>query len=179
VRREREPRDSSFPEGAGRGGDCSTGAERDRANGRVHGPCGLAVWRRHLCLLSIGAGAEERSNAATYSRSTKSRSSPGFGGETERSRHHEASHHISVFDGRCCRLGRVRAPKLDLNINIPGAKNEEQGIASKTTFTFVANKAGRFLWVCKLPCDGGQGYWDMKNPSKKIGFMAGYITVTA
>jgi hypothetical protein len=73
----------------------------------------------------------------------------------------------------------ITAPKLGLNVTIPGAKNEEKGIASKTTFTFVAEKAGKFLWVCKLPCDKGQGYWDMRNASKKIGFMAGYITVTA
>jgi hypothetical protein len=73
----------------------------------------------------------------------------------------------------------ITAPKLGLNVNIAGAKNEEQGIASKTTFTFIAKKAGKFLWVCKLPCDAGQGYWDMKNTGKKIGFMAGNITVTA
>jgi plastocyanin len=73
----------------------------------------------------------------------------------------------------------ITAPKLGLNVTIPGAKNEEKGIASKKTFTFVTKKTGKFLWYCTLPCDAGQGYWDMKSPSKKIGFMAGYITVTA
>jgi plastocyanin len=73
----------------------------------------------------------------------------------------------------------ITAPKLGLNVTIPGAKDEENGIASKTTFTFTATKAGKFLWFCSLPCDKGQGYWDMQSPSKKIGFMAGYITVTA
>jgi hypothetical protein len=72
----------------------------------------------------------------------------------------------------------ITAPGLGLNVTIPGAKNEEQGIASKTTFSFIATKAGKFLWVCKLPCDAGQKFWDMKNPEKKIGFMAGYITVS-
>jgi plastocyanin len=73
----------------------------------------------------------------------------------------------------------ITAAKLGLNVTIPGAKDEANGVASKTTFTFTATKAGKFLWVCKLPCDKGQGYWDMNSPSKKIGFMAGYITVTA
>jgi hypothetical protein len=73
----------------------------------------------------------------------------------------------------------ITAPKLGLNIRIPGAKNEEEGIPSKTTFTFVAKNAGKFVWFCSLPCDAGQGYWDMQNATKKIGFMAGYITVAA
>jgi membrane fusion protein, multidrug efflux system len=73
----------------------------------------------------------------------------------------------------------ITAGQLGLNVTIPGAKDEENGVASKTTFTFTATKAGKFLWFCSLPCDKGQGYWDMKSPSKKIGFMAGYITVTA
>jgi plastocyanin len=73
----------------------------------------------------------------------------------------------------------ITAAKLGLDVTIPGAKDEENGVASKTTFTFTATKAGKFLWFCSLPCDKGQGYWDMKSPSKKIGFMAGYITVTA
>jgi plastocyanin len=73
----------------------------------------------------------------------------------------------------------ITAAKLGLNVTIPGAKDEENGIASKTTFTFTAKKAGKFLWFCSLPCDKGQGYWDMQSPSKKIGFMAGYITVAA
>lgn len=73
----------------------------------------------------------------------------------------------------------ITAPTLGLNVRIAGAKNEEKGIPSQKTFTFTAAKAGKFLWFCSLPCDAGQGYWDMKSPSKKIGFMAGYITVTA
>ncbi|HSP71356.1 MAG TPA: hypothetical protein VLN26_03245 [Gaiellaceae bacterium] len=73
----------------------------------------------------------------------------------------------------------ITAPNLGLNVKIPGAKNEEKGIPSSTTFTFSAAKAGKFLWYCSLPCDAGQSFWDMKSPSKKIGFMAGYITVTA
>jgi plastocyanin len=73
----------------------------------------------------------------------------------------------------------ITAPKLGLNVKIPGAKNEEKGIPSSTTFTFSATKAGKFLWFCALPCDAGQGFWDMKNPGSKIGFMAGYISVAA
>jgi plastocyanin len=73
----------------------------------------------------------------------------------------------------------ITAAKLGLNVTIPGAKDEKNGVPSSKTFTFTAAKAGKFLWVCALPCDKGQGYWDMKSPSKKIGFMAGNITVTA
>jgi plastocyanin len=73
----------------------------------------------------------------------------------------------------------ITAPKLGLNVTIPGAKDEENGVPSSKTFTFTATKAGKFVWFCSLPCDKGQGYWDMQNSSKKIGFMAGTITVTA
>jgi plastocyanin len=73
----------------------------------------------------------------------------------------------------------ITAAKLGLDVTIPGAKDEENGVPSKTTFTFTAAKVGEYLWFCSLPCDKGQAYWDMKSPSKKIGFMAGYITVAA
>ena len=71
---------------------------------------------------------------------------------------------------------------LGLNVQIPGAKNEEQGIPSKTVFKFTAKKVGKFRWYCSLPCDKGQGYWAM-NPTKagpgRAGYMSGLITVTA
>jgi hypothetical protein len=71
---------------------------------------------------------------------------------------------------------------LGLNVKIPGATNEEQGIPSKTVFSFTAKKVGKFRWYCSLPCDKGQGYWAMAVTKKGIGrdgYMAGYITVTA
>jgi hypothetical protein len=71
---------------------------------------------------------------------------------------------------------------LGLNVTIPGAKNEEQGVPSKTTFTFTAKKVGSFRWYCSLPCDKGQGYWAMATSKKGVGrdgYMAGYINVTA
>jgi hypothetical protein len=71
---------------------------------------------------------------------------------------------------------------LGLNVTIPGAKNEEQGVPSKTIFTFTAKKVGTFRWYCSLPCDKGQGYWAMATSKKGIGrdgYMAGYFTVTA
>lgn len=73
----------------------------------------------------------------------------------------------------------ITSPKLGLNVRIPGAKDEGNGVPSKKTFSFIAKKAGKFVWFCALPCDAGQKYWDMQNPTKKIGFMAGYITVSA
>jgi plastocyanin len=71
---------------------------------------------------------------------------------------------------------------LGLNVKIPGAQNEEQGIPSKTVFSFTPKKAGTYRWYCSLPCDKGQGYWAMAVTKKGVGrdgYMAGYITVTA
>ena len=71
---------------------------------------------------------------------------------------------------------------LGLNVTIPGAKNEKQGIPSKTVFSFTPKTAGTYRWYCSLPCDKGQGYWAMavtKKGTGRDGFMAGYITVTA
>jgi plastocyanin len=76
----------------------------------------------------------------------------------------------------------ITAPGLKLNVKIPGAKDEEKGVPSKTIFSFTATKVGTFRWFCSLPCDAGQKYWAMSASKKGIGqdgFMAGYITVTA
>jgi hypothetical protein len=76
----------------------------------------------------------------------------------------------------------ITAKALGLNVKIPGAKNEEKGVPSKTIFSFTAKKVGTFRWFCTLPCDAGQKYWAMsasKNGIGQDGFMAGYITVTA
>lgn len=76
----------------------------------------------------------------------------------------------------------ITDPGLGLNVKIPGAKDEERGVPSKTIFTFTAKKVGTFRWFCSLPCDAGQKYWAMsagKKGSGQDGFMAGYITVTA
>ncbi len=42
------------------------------------------------------------------------------------------------------------------------------------TYTMVARRAGRFEWVCVLPCDSAAGGWAMTHP----GYMAGYITAS-
>ena len=42
------------------------------------------------------------------------------------------------------------------------------------TYTMVATKAGRFEWVCVIPCDSDANGWAMTHP----GYMAGYITAT-
>lgn len=71
---------------------------------------------------------------------------------------------------------------LGLNVTIPGAKDEEKGVPSKTIFSFTAKKVGTFRWYCGLPCDAGQSYWAMKNTKAGVardGYMAGNITVTA
>ncbi len=76
----------------------------------------------------------------------------------------------------------ITAPALKLNVKIPGAKDEEKGIPSKTTFTFTPTKVGSFRWFCTLPCDAGQKYWAMtagKSGPGQAGFMAGSISVTA
>ncbi|MGI8802650.1 MAG: cupredoxin domain-containing protein [Solirubrobacteraceae bacterium] len=40
------------------------------------------------------------------------------------------------------------------------------------TYTILATRAGRFEWVCVIPCDSGANGWAMTHP----GYMAGYIT---
>jgi uncharacterized cupredoxin-like copper-binding protein len=42
------------------------------------------------------------------------------------------------------------------------------------TYTVVATNAGRFEWVCVIPCDSEAGGWAMTHP----GYMAGYITAS-
>jgi hypothetical protein len=42
------------------------------------------------------------------------------------------------------------------------------------TYTMLATKAGRFEWMCVIPCDTDAHGWAMTHP----GYMAGYITAT-
>ena len=42
------------------------------------------------------------------------------------------------------------------------------------TYEMVATKAGRFKWMCMIPCDTDAHGWAMTHP----GYMAGYITAT-
>lgn len=59
----------------------------------------------------------------------------------------------------------ITAPATGVNITVrPGVH----------TYTMVATKAGRFRWVCVLPCDGGPNGWAMSH----AGYMAGFITAS-
>ncbi len=42
------------------------------------------------------------------------------------------------------------------------------------SYAVLATKAGRFEWVCVIPCDSAAKGWAMTHP----GYMAGYITAT-
>jgi uncharacterized cupredoxin-like copper-binding protein len=42
------------------------------------------------------------------------------------------------------------------------------------TYTILATTAGRFEWMCVIPCDSDAGGWAMTHP----GYMAGYITAS-
>jgi plastocyanin len=42
------------------------------------------------------------------------------------------------------------------------------------TYTMIATKAGRYEWMCVIPCDSDAHGWAMTHP----GYMAGFITVT-
>jgi uncharacterized cupredoxin-like copper-binding protein len=42
------------------------------------------------------------------------------------------------------------------------------------TYTIRATTAGRFEWICIIPCDSDAKGWAMTHP----GYMAGYITAT-
>ena len=59
----------------------------------------------------------------------------------------------------------ITAPGAGVNIIVnPGVH----------TYTVVATKAGRFEWMCVIPCDSDAHGWAMTHP----GYMAGYITAT-
>jgi hypothetical protein len=61
------------------------------------------------------------------------------------------------------------SPTLNANAIVPGGS---ASTPSKTAVTFTApSKAGRYLWYCAVPCDP----FSMVH----IGFMRGYVTVTA
>lgn len=73
------------------------------------------------------------------------------------------------------------SPEIGVNANIPGAKNADKGIPSKTTFTFVVKKAGKFRWYCALPCDAKAKGWAMTpdaTGTDRQGYMAGYVTAS-
>ncbi len=58
------------------------------------------------------------------------------------------------------------APRLHLDVMVPGAKGTKPGEA---TFTLRAGKAGTYDWWCATPCDP----WAMM----KGGYMRGYVKV--
>ncbi len=59
----------------------------------------------------------------------------------------------------------ITAPGTGVNIIVnPGVH----------TYTMIATKAGRYEWVCVIPCDSDAHGWAMTHP----GYMAGYVTVT-
>jgi len=59
----------------------------------------------------------------------------------------------------------ITSPVAGVNVTIqPGVH----------TYTFVVNKAGRYLWYCMVPCDSDANGWAMQHP----GFMSGYITAS-
>jgi plastocyanin len=60
------------------------------------------------------------------------------------------------------------SPGLHLNVKIkPGSASKP----SLTTFTFIAPKAGKYVWTCTAACDP----WAMTH----YGFMLGRVTVVA
>jgi uncharacterized cupredoxin-like copper-binding protein len=68
------------------------------------------------------------------------------------------------------------SPALHVNAVIVGGKDIEaakEGAEkikpSKTTFSFIAKKRGRFAWHCALPCDP----WAMTH----VGYMKGFVIV--
>lgn len=59
----------------------------------------------------------------------------------------------------------ITAPGTGVNIIVtPGVH----------TYTMIATKAGRYEWMCVIPCDSDAHGWAMTHP----GYMAGYVTAT-
>lgn len=72
------------------------------------------------------------------------------------------------------------SPELGVNATIKPAINPDKGIPSKTTFTFIAKKSGKFRWYCMDPCDAKHGAWAMTpdgTETDRVGYMAGYVVV--
>lgn len=71
------------------------------------------------------------------------------------------------------------SPELGVNAQISPAINADKKIPSKTTFTFVVKKAGKFRWYCALPCDAKASGWAMTPGSNgqpdRDKYMAGYV----
>ncbi len=73
------------------------------------------------------------------------------------------------------------SPELGVNATIKPAINATKGIPSKTTFTFVAKKSGKFRWYCMDPCDAKHGAWAMTpdgTETDRVGYMAGYVVAS-
>ncbi len=69
------------------------------------------------------------------------------------------------IDNRDASPHSITAPGTGVSITVyPGVH----------TYTMIATKAGRFEWICVIPCDSDAHGWAMTHP----GYMAGYITAT-
>jgi uncharacterized cupredoxin-like copper-binding protein len=60
------------------------------------------------------------------------------------------------------------------SITAPGAGVSITAYPGTHTYTMLATKAGRFEWMCVIPCDTDAHGWAMTHP----GYMAGYINAT-
>jgi plastocyanin len=73
------------------------------------------------------------------------------------------------------------SPDLGVNATIAPATNATKKIPSKTTFTIVVKKAGKFRWYCALPCDAKAAGWAMTPGSSgpdQDKYMAGYVVAS-
>ncbi len=73
----------------------------------------------------------------------------------------------------------ITAPKLGLNVRIPGAKDEKEWRPGLEDLHLHRREGRAVPLVLRASLSPGQGFGDMKSPSTKIGFIAGHITVTA
>lgn len=60
------------------------------------------------------------------------------------------------------------------SITAPGTGVSITAYPGTHTYTMLATKAGRFKWMCVIPCDTDAHGWAMTHP----GYMAGYINAT-
>lgn len=61
----------------------------------------------------------------------------------------------------------------DLGLNFVAKASQKAGVPAVSTFTFTPQKAGKFMWMCTIPCDVASKGWAMSNNN----YMMGYFNV--
>lgn len=81
---------------------------------------------------------------------------------------------FAVHVGQPLKLKIDNTDDVPHSINAPLAGVDIIAQPGTHTYTLIVSKAGKFFWICTIPCDSDAHGWAMQH----AGFMAGYITAT-